>query len=206
MSLTAWAISALLGPGGARGVAPRPDGQPAGTGPLAAGEVARYMVTAAVWAPSVHNTQPWRFTAGGRQISLRRRWAAADGGRPRRPGDDDQLWCGAVHRPAGAALTWVHPSDIGVARSVPVAAGPAGELGPAGGCRSATSTWAAAWGCCPAAGHRPPPPRFCSPPATAGPTGCGPARRCTGCWPTQPANGCSPACTPSRWNPNLSGP
>src|SRR5262249_29028327 len=32
--------------------------------------VIRYVVTAAVWAPSVHNTQPWRFTARGRQLSL----------------------------------------------------------------------------------------------------------------------------------------
>jgi hypothetical protein len=35
------------------------------------------------------------------------------------------------------------------------------------GSRSVTSTWAAAWGCCPAAGHHPPSPRSCSPPATA---------------------------------------
>src|SRR5580700_9457070 len=32
--------------------------------------IARYVVTQAVWAPSVHNTQPWRFTADCRQISL----------------------------------------------------------------------------------------------------------------------------------------
>jgi hypothetical protein len=34
------------------------------------GEIARYVVAEAVWAPSVHNTQPWRFAADGQHISL----------------------------------------------------------------------------------------------------------------------------------------
>jgi len=37
---------------------------------MTAEEIARYVVAKAVWAPSVHNTQPWRFTADGQQISL----------------------------------------------------------------------------------------------------------------------------------------
>lgn len=38
--------------------------------PMTAEEIARYVVAKAVWAPSVHNTQPWRFTVGGQEISL----------------------------------------------------------------------------------------------------------------------------------------
>jgi hypothetical protein len=60
----------LLGPGGAVGTVPPPDGRPGGPRPLTAGQVASYVVTAAVWAPSVHNTQPWLFTTGGQQLSL----------------------------------------------------------------------------------------------------------------------------------------
>jgi hypothetical protein len=33
-------------------------------------DVVRYVVASAVWAPSVHNTQPWKFKAEGDQISL----------------------------------------------------------------------------------------------------------------------------------------
>ena len=40
--------------------------------PMSAEEIVRYLVSRAVWAPSVHNTQPWRFAAdGGPRISLR---------------------------------------------------------------------------------------------------------------------------------------
>jgi hypothetical protein len=35
--------------------------------PMTAEQIARYVVAEAVWAPSVHNTQPWRFSTGGEQ-------------------------------------------------------------------------------------------------------------------------------------------
>jgi hypothetical protein len=38
--------------------------------PMTAEEIARCVVAEAVWAPSVHNTQPWRFTVGRQCISL----------------------------------------------------------------------------------------------------------------------------------------
>ncbi|HEY6311614.1 MAG TPA: hypothetical protein VIY52_12540 [Streptosporangiaceae bacterium] len=38
--------------------------------PMTAEQIARYVVAKAVWAPSVHNTQPWWFTADGQQVSL----------------------------------------------------------------------------------------------------------------------------------------
>lgn len=40
------------------------------TQPMSAGQMVRYIVAEAVWAPSVNNTQPWRFTAGRGQVSL----------------------------------------------------------------------------------------------------------------------------------------
>ena len=51
--------------------------------PMTTEEIIRYVVARAVWAPSVHNTQPWRFTAdGGPRVSLYadadRRLAVAD--------------------------------------------------------------------------------------------------------------------------------
>jgi len=38
--------------------------------PMTADQIAEHVVAEAVWAPSVHNTQPWRFTVGSQQISL----------------------------------------------------------------------------------------------------------------------------------------
>jgi hypothetical protein len=59
-------------------------------------EITRYVVARAIWAPSVHNSQPWRFTAdGGQQLSLHadtsRRLAAADP-----DGREMMISCGAA--------------------------------------------------------------------------------------------------------------
>jgi hypothetical protein len=65
------------------------------TEPVTGEEVARYVVARAVWAPSVHNTQPWRFTAGEQRISL-----YADTGRRLTVADPDgremMISCGAA--------------------------------------------------------------------------------------------------------------
>ena len=66
-------------------------------------EIAAYVVAAAVWAPSVHNTQPWWFSAGGQELSLH-----ADAGRqlmvadPR--GREMMISCGAALFTARLAL------------------------------------------------------------------------------------------------------
>jgi hypothetical protein len=85
------------------GAVPPPRGQPVGPAPLTGQEITRYLVTAAVWAPSVHNTQPWRFTAGGQQISLH-----ADATRQLTVADPDgremMISCGAALFTARLAL------------------------------------------------------------------------------------------------------
>ena len=65
--------------------------------------MARYVVGAAVWAPSVHNTQPWWFSAGGQEISLHadagRQLMVADPG-----GREMMISCGAALFTARLAL------------------------------------------------------------------------------------------------------
>jgi hypothetical protein len=66
-------------------------------------EVAAFVVAAAVWAPSVHNTQPWWFRARGQQISLyadaSRQLLVADPG-----GREMMISCGAALFTARLAL------------------------------------------------------------------------------------------------------
>lgn len=66
-------------------------------------EIASQVVAAAVWAPSVHNTQPWRFRAHGEQISL-----LADGSRQLPVADpvgrEMMISCGAALFTARLAL------------------------------------------------------------------------------------------------------
>jgi hypothetical protein len=84
-------------------ISPLPAGRPIGPGPLTAAEVAAYVVAAAVWAPSVHNTQPWWFSVAGQEMSL-----YADAGRqlgvadPR--GREMMISCGAALFTARLAL------------------------------------------------------------------------------------------------------
>jgi hypothetical protein len=82
---------------------PSHEARPASRGPLTSAEVVGYAVTAAVWAPSVHNTQPWWFSADGQRISLH-----ADTGRQLRVADPEgremMISCGAALFTARLAL------------------------------------------------------------------------------------------------------
>jgi hypothetical protein len=66
-------------------------------------EIATYVMAAAVWAPSVHNTQPWWFSADGQELSLH-----ADAGRLLRVADprgrEMMISCGAALFTARLAL------------------------------------------------------------------------------------------------------
>jgi nitroreductase len=88
---------------GTAGTVPLGEGEPASQGPLTAGEITEYVVTAAVWAPSVHNSQPWRFTAEEQRLSL-----YADAARQLRVADPEgremMISCGAALFTARLAL------------------------------------------------------------------------------------------------------
>jgi hypothetical protein len=77
------------------GVLPPPAERLAGPERATAEAVAAYVVAAAVWAPSVHNTQPWWFSAHGQEISLyadtSRQLGVADPG-----GREMMISCGAA--------------------------------------------------------------------------------------------------------------
>jgi hypothetical protein len=83
--------------------------------PMTDDEIVRYVVARAVWAPSVHNTQPWRFTAdGGPQLSL-----YADAGRRLAVADPDgremMISCGAALfniRLALRSLGWIPQTRV----------------------------------------------------------------------------------------------
>jgi hypothetical protein len=77
-------------------------------------EVARRVVAEAIWAPSVHNTQPWRFTVHEHQVSVhadqRRRLEIADP-----DGREMLISCGAALFTARLALRsigWIPEVDL----------------------------------------------------------------------------------------------
>ena len=71
--------------------------------PMTAEQIARHVVAEAVWAPSVNNTQPWRFVVGPDHISLRadpeRRFDVVDP-----DGREMMISCGAALFTARLAL------------------------------------------------------------------------------------------------------
>jgi hypothetical protein len=87
---------------------------PAGREALTPAQTTAYLVAAAVWAPSVHNTQPWWFGADGRELTL-----YADGARQLTVADPSGremlISCGAAlftARLALRSLGWVPRTAI----------------------------------------------------------------------------------------------
>ncbi len=74
--------------------------------PASAEEISRFVVEAAVWAPSVHNTQPWWFGAADRELSVHadaeRRLTVADPA-----GREMLISCGAAVLTARVALRYL---------------------------------------------------------------------------------------------------
>jgi hypothetical protein len=90
-------------PGEAADAGPAPAEPRARPDPPTTAEIISSVVAEAVWAPSVHNTQPWRFTADGPRIRL-----YADVGRQLTAADPDgremMISCGAALFTARLAL------------------------------------------------------------------------------------------------------
>ena len=129
-----------------------PEGQ-SGLRLPAAEDIVRYVVAFAVWAPSVHNTQPWRFSAEGQEISLH-----ADRARQLTLADPDGremlISCGAALFTARLALRSLGyiPEAALLPDPARADASCAGELAGAGACHG---TRAAAHAADPAAAHAP---------------------------------------------------
>jgi hypothetical protein len=95
-------------------VLPLPAEQRAALQLLRTEEIAGYVVAAAVWAPSVHNTQLWRFSTDGQEISLHadpsRQLMVADPA-----GREMMIGCGAVlftARLALRSLGWIPETSV----------------------------------------------------------------------------------------------
>jgi hypothetical protein len=95
---------------------------PASESRLTADRTAASLVAAAVWAPSVHNTQPWWFGADGRELSLYadadRQLAVADPS-----GREMLISCGAAlftARLALRALGWIPQAVVFPDRADPL--------------------------------------------------------------------------------------
>jgi hypothetical protein len=105
------------------GILSLPAGRLAGRELLGTEKGGRCVVRAAVWAPSVHNTRPWWFTADGPEISLH-----ADAGR--------QLM---VADPGGREMMISYGAALFIQTAGSVRRPPAGVLFPSGGAHLGSS-------------------------------------------------------------------
>ena len=86
-----------------------------------------YLIATAARAPSVHNTQPWRFRASDYAIDLYCRSAPQTAGRPGRPGDGHQLRCRPVRAAARGPVAGLPSGRRAVPRTAPAAAAGPGD-------------------------------------------------------------------------------